>query len=92
MLDKKKGAADLAVSGPQKFPAASYSPTGASCSTLGDGALHFRVRNGNGCCLPSMATGKNRPRANPGKQTVHSLGIKSLRHSTATATTVRTFK
>ena len=23
-----------------------------------------------------MATGKNRPRANPGKQTVHSLGIK----------------
>ena len=61
---------------PSKNPAASYSPTGASCSTLGDGALHFRVRNGNGCCLPSMAAGKTRPRA-PARENkqAHSLGM-----------------
>ena len=31
-----------------KKPAASYSRTGDSRTTLGDGALDFRVRNGNG--------------------------------------------
>ena len=44
----------------QKKPAASYSRTGESRTTLGDGALNFRVRNGNGCDNSSMATGKNR--------------------------------
>ena len=42
----------------QKKPAASYSRTGESRTTLGDGALNFRVRNGNGCDNSSMATGK----------------------------------
>ena len=39
-------------------PAASYSRTGESRTTLGDGALDFRVRNGNGYDNSSMATGK----------------------------------
>ena len=42
----------------KKEPAASYSRTGESRTTLGDGALNFRVRNGNGCDSPSVATGK----------------------------------
>ena len=42
----------------KKEPAASYSRTGESRTTLGDGALNFRVRNGNGCDNSSMATGK----------------------------------
>ena len=42
----------------RKKPAASYSRTGESRTTLGDGALNFRVRNGNGCDNSSMATGK----------------------------------
>ena len=41
----------------RKGPAASYSRTGESRTTLGDGALDFRVRNGNGYFLPAMATG-----------------------------------
>ena len=28
-------------------------------STIGAGALHFRVRNGNGCCLSAIITGEN---------------------------------
>ena len=44
----------------KKEPAASYSRTGESRTTLGDGALDFRVRNGNGYDKSSMATGKNR--------------------------------
>ena len=32
---------------------------GGSHTTLGDGALDFRVRNGNGYDNSSMATGKN---------------------------------
>ena len=44
--------------GGKKKPAASYSRTGESRTTLGDGALNFRVRNGNGCDNSSMATGK----------------------------------
>ena len=39
-------------------PAASYSRTGESRTTLGDGALDFRVRDGNGYDCPSVATGK----------------------------------
>ena len=42
----------------KKEPAASYSRTGESRTTLGDGALDFRVRNGNGYDNSSMATGK----------------------------------
>ena len=41
----------------QKKPAASYSRTGGSRTTLGDGALDFSVRNGNWYFCPSMATG-----------------------------------
>ena len=43
-----------------KKPAAPYSRTGESRTTLGEGALNFRVRNGNGCDNSSMATGKSR--------------------------------
>ena len=43
----------------KKKPAASYSRTGESRTTLGDGALDFRVRNGNGYDNSSMATGKS---------------------------------
>ena len=42
----------------KKEPAASYSRTSERRTTLGDGALDFRVRNGNGYFSPSMATGK----------------------------------
>ena len=41
----------------RKGPAASYSRAGGSRTTLGDGALDFRVRNGNGYFCLSMATG-----------------------------------
>ena len=41
-----------------KKPAAPYSPAGESRSTLGEEALDFRVRNGNGYDSLSMATGK----------------------------------
>ena len=42
----------------KKKPATSYSHTGESRTTLGDGALNFCVRNGNRCDNPSMVTGK----------------------------------
>ena len=41
----------------KKKPAASYSRMGGSHTTLGDGALDCRVRNGNGYDNSSMATG-----------------------------------
>ena len=41
-----------------KKPAAPYSRTGGSRTTLGEEALDFRVRNGNGYDSLSMATGK----------------------------------
>ena len=41
-----------------KVPATCYSPTGEPRSTLADEVLHFRVRDGNGCFVLSMATGK----------------------------------
>ena len=40
----------------KKTLAARYSPAADCRSTLAVGALHFRVRNGIGCCLPAMAT------------------------------------
>ena len=36
--------------------AAAYSPTDTLCSTIGDGALNFRVRHGTGCVHPSITT------------------------------------
>ena len=42
----------------EKKPAASYSRAGGSRTTLGEGALDFRVRDGNGYCRLSMATGR----------------------------------
>ena len=42
----------------KKEPAAPYSRTGGSRTTLGEEALDFRVRNGNGYDSLSMATGK----------------------------------
>ena len=44
--------------GKKKKPAAPYSRTGGSRTTLGEEALDFRVRNGNGYFSLSMATGK----------------------------------
>ncbi len=49
---------ELLVSGQKKEPAASYSRAGGSRTTLGDEALDFRVRNGNGYGRLSVATGK----------------------------------
>ena len=45
----------------QKRPAASYSRTGGSRTTLGDEALDFGVRNGNRYDCLSVATGLKRP-------------------------------
>ena len=42
----------------QKKPAAPYSRAGGSRTTLGEEALDFRVRDGNGYCRLSMATGE----------------------------------
>ena len=44
-------------SAPKRNPAPRYPPAGDSRSTLADGALDFRVRNGNGYNNPSMGTG-----------------------------------
>ena len=41
-----------------KKPAASYSRAGGSRTTLGEEALDFRVRDGNGYCRLSVATGE----------------------------------
>ena len=41
----------------EKKPAAPYSRTDEFRTTLGEGALDFRVRNGYGYDSPSMATG-----------------------------------
>ena len=40
----------------KKGPAATYSPTVAR-STIGVRVLNFRVRDGNGCVHPAVATG-----------------------------------
>ena len=56
-LKKRTGSAET-LPALKKTPAAPYSPAREPRSTLGDGALHFRVRDGNGCFLPSRAAGK----------------------------------
>ena len=43
-----------------KKPAASYSRAGGSRTTLGEEALDFRVRDGNGYGRLSVATGESR--------------------------------
>ena len=55
---KRKGAERMLGPLGGKVPATCYSPTGEPRSTLADEALHFRVRDGNGCFILSMATGK----------------------------------
>ena len=55
---RKEKAPDCGVQSGAKVPATCYSPTGEPRSTLADEALHFRVRDGNGCFVLSMATGK----------------------------------
>ena len=44
------------MEGKRKGPAATYSPT-ANRSTIGVRVLNFRVRDGNGCVHPAVATG-----------------------------------
>ena len=58
---KKEGAGSDVWSdpAPKGNPAPRYPPAGDSRSTLADGALDFRVRNGNGYFNPSMGTGKS---------------------------------
>ena len=58
LWQKRHGKTVANVHKDKKEPAASYSRTGESRTTLGDGALDFRVRNGNGYDNSSMATGK----------------------------------
>ena len=48
----------MAPEGQKKKPAASYSRAGGSRTTLGEEALDFRVRDGNGYDSLSMATGR----------------------------------
>ena len=74
---QKKGAS--LSTGSLKVPAACYSPTGEPRSTLADEALHFRVRDGNGCCILSMATGKTKNVSGwNAKQTEASLHIEVI--------------
>ena len=47
----------------KKVPAASYSRAGGSRTTLGEEALDFRVRDGNGYGRLSVATGEKAPGA-----------------------------
>ena len=54
---QRKSAGTIALRAKKKGPAASYSRAGGSRTTLGDGALDCRVRNGNGYDCLSMATG-----------------------------------
>ena len=54
----KKKPRSLSERSEKKEPAASYSRTSERRTTLGDGALDFRVRNGNGYDSSSMATGE----------------------------------
>jgi hypothetical protein len=46
----------MLIFGQKKSPAATYSPT-ENRSTIGVRALNFRVRDGNGCVCPAVATG-----------------------------------
>ena len=57
VLENERAARSEGSDGPgRKTLAARYSPAADCRSTLATGALHFRVRNGIGCCLPAMAT------------------------------------
>ena len=60
------------LAGMKKGPAASYSRAGGSRTTLGDGALDFRVRNGNGYDCLSMATGPENWACQSGTKENHS--------------------
>ena len=68
-MDKKRGGAPTccrrAPRG-KEVPASPYSPAGGPCSTLGNAALNFRVRNGNGCGLRFMETGEKVAAHGPG--------------------------
>ena len=62
----RPGRASWGARGPRrekKKPAASYSRAGGSRTTLGEGALDFRVRDGNGYVRLSVATGEKVPDA-----------------------------
>ncbi len=62
-LHKKRGA-PRSARGPSRGenapsrPAASWSPTGSTRSTIGARGLNFRVRDGTGCASPAMAAGR----------------------------------
>ena len=55
---KEKGIPERMPDSKEKKPAAPYSRTGESRTTLGDGELDFCVRNGNRYDFSSMVTGK----------------------------------
>ena len=57
---RRKKAPDRLRNQVLKVSAACYSPTGEPRSTFADEALHFRVRNGNGCFILSKITGKTK--------------------------------
>ena len=72
---KKKGRGDPSILAPRKkIPATFYSPTRYPRSTLDAEALHCRVRNGNGCYLLAMATGKRWFRPKPEEECRKSWG------------------
>ena len=70
----------LFAAGKEKGPAASYSRAGGSRTTLGDGALDFRVRNGNGYDCLSMATGPKGPGQSGTKENYNSRVAKRPSH------------
>ena len=54
----KKGLNRQVQAHANQIPATCYSPTTDCRSTIAAEALHFRVRDGNGCYLLAMITGK----------------------------------
>ena len=69
----------------KKKPAASYSRAGGSRTTLGEEALDFRVRDGNGYDSLSMATGRKPER-------LELKGIAAWRGGSPHLSEVRVFK
>ena len=63
----KKGRAMNRAALFKEAPATSYSPMAFRHSTIAAGKLNGRVRNGNGCFLPAMVTGKNAPNSDRGE-------------------------
>jgi hypothetical protein len=61
----------------KKSPATSYSPTADCRSTIAAEALHFRVRNGNGCYRLAMVTGKKDCNYTDRARDIHREGEKS---------------